>query len=77
MTKTISVRLDEKLVDAVDAAGESSRLGRSEVVREALQLWLRQRRIANKVRRHRDGYARQPVKPDEFSPVLGAQRWPK
>ncbi|HEX7407955.1 MAG TPA: ribbon-helix-helix domain-containing protein [Candidatus Binatia bacterium] len=77
MTKTISVRLDEKLVDAVDAAGESSQLGRSDVVREALQLWLRQRRIANKVRRHRDGYARQPVKPDEFPPVLGAQRWPK
>ena len=77
MTKSISVRLEEDLIDAVDAVREAERRDRSEVVREALQLWLRARRLAQQVREHGAGYARQPVKDEEFAPVLGRQRWPK
>ena len=77
MTTTISVRLDTTLLAAVDEAGAADRHGRSEVVRDALELWLQRRALAAKVRQHREGYARQPVTPDEFSPVLGAQTWPK
>ena len=74
MTKTIAVRIDERLLDAVD---RRTRKGRSAVIREALQLWIARQELAEKVRRHREGYARHPVKAGEFGPVLGAQTWPK
>lgn len=77
MTKTISLRLDEVLLQAVDVAGEVEHKGRSEVVREALELWLKRRALTEKVQRHREGYTRQPITRDEFAPVLGAQTWPK
>ena len=77
MSKTISIRIDEELLHAVDVAGEAEHRGRSEVIREALEAWLKHRTLAEKVRRHREGYTRNPVTPDEFSPVLGAQTWPK
>jgi metal-responsive CopG/Arc/MetJ family transcriptional regulator len=77
MTKTIAVRVDDRLLRAVDAAREADHQGRSDIVREALELWLKRRKLAVKVLRHRKGYARRPVAADEFSAVLGAQQWPK
>ena len=77
MTKTVSLRIDMALLNSIDAASKAERKDRSEVVREALELWLKRRTIAEKVRRHREGYARHPVGPNEFAPVLGAQSWPK
>jgi Arc/MetJ-type ribon-helix-helix transcriptional regulator len=77
MAKTVSIRIDESLLEAVDAAVGPQQKGRSEVVRAALELWLQRRSLADKVRRHREGYKRHPVAPEEFAPVLGAQRWPK
>lgn len=77
MTKLLSVRLDGALVEAVDAAGRAEKRPRSELVREALELWLKQRRTAERIARHRAGYGRRAVADDEFEPVLGAQRWPK
>ncbi len=76
MTKTISIRLDQALVDAIDEAGGEKQRGRSDVVREAVELWLRRKALEERVRMHREGYQRQPVKPEEFGPVLGAQTWP-
>jgi len=75
MTKTIAVRIDEELLCAIDRRARRGQ--RSEIVREALQMWIARRDLAEKVRRHREGYARRPVKPGEFGPVLGAQVWPK
>lgn len=77
MTKTISLRIDADLLHAVDVAGEAEHRGRSEVVREALELWLKRRALIEKVQRHREGYTRHPVTRDEFAPVLGAQTWPQ
>ena len=77
MTKTISIRIDEELLHAVDVAGEAEQKGRAEVIREALEAWLKRRALAEKVQRHREGYTRHPITSDEFSPVLGAQTWPK
>jgi metal-responsive CopG/Arc/MetJ family transcriptional regulator len=77
MTKTISIRIDEKLLHAVDVVGETEHRGRSEVIREALEAWLKRRALAEKVQHHREGYARHPVSPDEFAPLLKAQVWPK
>ena len=77
MTRTISIRIDEGLLHAVDVAGEAEHRGRSEVIRDALEAWLKQRSLAEKVRRHREGYTRHPITSDEFSLVLGSQTWPK
>ena len=77
MTRTISLRIDEALLQEIDLAGQSEKKGRSDLVREALELWLKQRSIAEKVRLHKEGYERHPVSDDEFAPVLGAQTWPK
>lgn len=59
---------------AMDA--EVGARGRSEVIREAVEAWLAQRRLAAQVERHRKGYRRSPVKREEFSPLHGAQVWP-
>lgn len=77
MTKLLSVRLDEDLVEAVDAAGKVEKRSRSDLVREALELWLRQRRTAELIAQHRAGYGRRAVSDDELEPVLAAQKWPK
>lgn len=77
MARTVSLRIDEELLDAVDRAGSAERRARSAVVREALEQWLKRRNLAERVQRHREGYARKPVARDEFSSVLGAQTWPK
>ncbi len=77
MQKTISIRIDESLLKAVDVAMQSERRRRSEVIREALELWLKRRALEENVRRHREGYKRHPVTPNEFEPILRAQRWPK
>lgn len=76
MAKTISIRIDESVLKAVDAARPEKR-GRSEAIREALELWLKRRTMAEKVKRHREGYKRHPIRRGEFEPVLGAQTWPK
>ena len=77
MTKTISLRLDQRLLRAVEVASNSAHKDRSEVVSEALERWLKRQSAAEKVRRHREGYARHPVTRDEFTAVLKAQSWPK
>jgi len=77
MAKTISIRIDETLLKAVDVAIKSEQRGRSDVIREALELWLKRRALEEKIRRHLEGYKRHPVTPDEFEPILRAQRWPK
>ena len=77
MAKTIAVRIDESILKAVDAAARPGKRGRSEVVREALDLWLKRRAVAEKVRRHREGYKHRPLTREEFEPVLRAQTWPK
>jgi hypothetical protein len=47
------------------------------VVREALELWLKRWTIAEKVRRHREGYTRHPVGPNEFARFSEPGVWPK
>lgn len=77
MTKTVSLRLDQRLLRAIEVASKSTHKDRSEVVSEALELWIKRQATAEKVRRHLEGYARHPVARDEFAPVLKAQTWPK
>lgn len=77
VTKLVSVRIEEELLKAVDEITNGEARPRADAVREALEAWVREKRTAELVRRHREGYERKPVGEREFSPVLDAQLWPK
>ena len=77
MSKLVAVRLEDSLLEEVDAERRRSRLPRARVVHEALRMWIDRRRLDEAIRRDRKAYESQPVREDEFEAVLGAQRWPK
>jgi hypothetical protein len=77
MSKMITARIDDRLLAEIDRERRRRSLPRAAVVKEALALWVEQRRLEDAVRRHREGYERFPVSDAEFGPILKAQRWPK
>lgn len=64
--KTVQMTLDEELVEAVDRAAKELGTSRSAFTREALRNALDNLWVATLERRHREGYIRYPVEPDEF-----------
>jgi len=77
MSRMISLRLADELVERVDQERERDGLSRAQVVQSALELWIGRRRLEEAIRREHRGYDRHPVRAEEFGPVLGAQVWPK
>ncbi len=77
MTKLLAVRIDADFANALDDACRRAGLTRSRAVKHAVEQWIRHQRVEDAHRRDREGYARRPVTPDEFGPVLGARSWPK
>ena len=77
MSKMVSLRLDEALVEQVDRERQRHGMSRAQVVQSALELWIRNRQLEEAIRREHHGYDEHPVTPGEFGPVLGAQVWPK
>jgi len=73
--KTVSIAVDERLLEQVDALAQTRRQKRSELFCEAARHWLKQQRIKTLVRQDRKGYRKQPVQPEEFGPLIQAQRW--
>jgi Arc/MetJ-type ribon-helix-helix transcriptional regulator len=77
MSRMISLRLSEELLERVDRERKRDRMSRAQVVQNALELWMSRRRLEAAIRREHQGYERHPVTSEEFGPVLGAQVWPK
>ena len=73
--KTVSIAVDEQLLEQIDAAAQARRQKRSEILSEAARQWLKQQRIKTLVKQDRRGYRKQPVHPDEFGPFIRAQKW--
>ncbi|MEW5984776.1 MAG: ribbon-helix-helix protein, CopG family [Acidobacteriota bacterium] len=71
--KTISVTLDEDLLQGVDRAARAARTTRSELFRVALREWLAARRRRRLAEEDRAGYERRPVTADEFSGLIASQ----
>ncbi len=65
--KTVQMTLDEELVTAVDCAAKKLGTTRSAFTRQALRTALEKLRVEALEQRHREGYARYPVEPGEFS----------
>ncbi len=73
--RTVQMTLDEELVRAVDEAVRRLRTTRSAFARDALRAALARLRVTELEWRHREGYARKPVKAEEFGIWEGEQAW--
>ena len=73
--KTVQMTIDESLVEAVDRAARKLGKSLSAFTREALREALARERIRNLERRHRQGYARHPVRVGEFDAWESEQVW--
>lgn len=73
--RTVQMTLDEDLVAAVDKAAKRLGTTRSAFTREALRDALVKMRVRQLERKHREGYARKPVREGEFSVWESEQVW--
>jgi metal-responsive CopG/Arc/MetJ family transcriptional regulator len=64
--KTVQMTLDENLIASVDRVVKRLGTNRSAFTRQALKAALREVRINELERKHREGYERKPVKKGEF-----------
>lgn len=74
--KTVQMTLNEKLVSAVDKAAKQLGTTRSGFTRIALSRELNRLKDKELERKHREGYLRTPIKPDEFESWETEQSWP-
>jgi metal-responsive CopG/Arc/MetJ family transcriptional regulator len=65
--KTVQMTLDEDLVAEIDKAAKKLKTTRSALTRDALRAALKKIREKELEQKHRKGYLRKPVKPEEFS----------
>jgi len=73
--RTVQMTLDEDLVAEVDAVVERLRTTRSAFTREALAAALARVREKELEERHKVGYQRYPVQPDEVGDWEDEQAW--
>jgi len=73
--RTIQMTLDDDLVEAVDRISKELRTNRSAFTRKALREALARHRIEQMEKKHRQGYNRHPVGPEEFSVWETEQAW--
>jgi metal-responsive CopG/Arc/MetJ family transcriptional regulator len=71
--KTISITLDEDLLQGVDRAARAAKTTRSQLFRLALGEWLATRRRRKLAAEDRAGYEKRPVGDDEFSGLIARQ----
>ena len=73
--RTIQMTLDDDLVRAVDRVSKQLNTNRSAFTRKALRDALARYNLEQMERKHRQGYERNPVGPDEFSVWETEQAW--
>ena len=73
--KTVQMTLDENLITSVDKVAKRLGTTRSAFTRQALKTALREVRMNELERKHREGYERKPVKPGEFEDLESEQVW--
>ena len=73
--KTVQMTLDENLISSVDKMAKRLGTTRSGFTRQALKNALREIRMNELERKHREGYKRKPVKRREFADWEAEQVW--
>jgi len=64
---TIRITIDESLLAEVDRAVQQLGTTRSAFICDSLRLALKKHKTLFLERKHRDGYTKKPVEPDEFN----------
>jgi metal-responsive CopG/Arc/MetJ family transcriptional regulator len=77
MMRTVQMTLDERLVERVDRAVRKLGSSRSAFTREALRAALDALAEHELERKHRHGYAENPVRRGEFDVWHREQAWPE
>ncbi len=73
--RTVQMTLDDALVQEIDHVVKQLGTTRSAFARDALRAALAQVRRKEREQKHREGYARRPVTPGEFSEWEDEQVW--
>jgi metal-responsive CopG/Arc/MetJ family transcriptional regulator len=73
--RTVQMTLDDVLVQEIDQVVKELGTTRSAFAREAFRAAIAQVRRQAMERMHREGYARRPVQPGEFSDWEDEQVW--
>ena len=73
--RTVQMTLDDALVQEIDQVVKELGTTRSAFAREAFRTAIAHVRRQAMERMHREGYARQPVQPGEFSDWEDEQVW--
>ena len=73
--RTVQMTLDDVLVQEIDQVVKQLGTTRSAFARDALRAALAQMRHKAMEQKHREGYARKPVTPGEFSDWEDEQIW--
>lgn len=73
--RTVQMTLDDDLVAELDQIVKETHTNRSAFTREALRSALAYYHQRKMVEKHREGYRRHPVTPNEFSVWEGEQAW--
>ena len=73
--KTVQMTLDEDLVKAIDQVSKQLHTNRSAFTRMALREALTRYNLKQLECKHRQGYEKKPVSPDEFSVWENEQVW--
>lgn len=73
--KTVQMTLDENLIATVDKIAKKLGTNRSAFTRRALHAAIEKIRVSELERKHREGYRRKPVKPEEFGDWEAEQVW--
>jgi CopG family transcriptional regulator / antitoxin EndoAI len=73
--KTVQMTLDENLIASVDKVAKRLGTTRSAFTRQALKTALREVRMNELERKHREGYKRKPVKQGELGDWETEQVW--
>ena len=75
--RTVQLTLDGPLVEEVDEVAKRLGTSRSAFTRDALRAALTRLRTEELETRHREGYAADPVEPDEVRDWGEEQVWPE
>lgn len=75
--KTVQIVLDEELLGQADREARKAKVTRSELMRDALREYLRQRQMRELEARDRRGYEEHPVAPGEFDAWDQVTSWPR
>jgi metal-responsive CopG/Arc/MetJ family transcriptional regulator len=73
--KTIQMTMDEELLFSVDKVIHKRKTTRSAFFRESVRFYLEKLKINELEQKHRDGYMKHPVKPNEFDIWEDEQVW--